>query len=168
MTTELTEDASDALLFFIGALEERLAYLYFIRSRGHAIADLELLDLKTEIFSLNPESEALDVFFELRARLAFLDLEENKQAIKALLYELNNISARMWQEPNHQRPHFHVNYKTEYHASYAVDTFERLAGEMPRKHEKEILNWAADNQENLLATWRSLQAGGDVRGLVTV
>jgi hypothetical protein len=167
MTTELPENASDTLLFIIGALEDRLAYLYFVRSRGHAVADQELSDLRTEIFSLNPKSDALNVFFELRARLAFLGLEENKQAIKALLYDLNNISARMWQEPNHQRPHFQVNYKSEHNASYAVDTLERLAGEMPRKFEKEILDWAAGNQQNLLATWRSLQAGEDVRGLVT-
>jgi hypothetical protein len=41
----------------------------------------------------------------------------------------------MWQEQNHQRPHFHIEYKQEYSASYSVDTMERLAGEMPNRYE---------------------------------
>jgi Domain of unknown function (DUF4160) len=154
--------------FYVGELEERLAYLYFVRSQGHAVTDKELLDLKTEIFSLDPESEALEVFYELRALLAFLDSpNEGPRALKQLLGQVNHVSVRMWPELNHPRPHFHVKRKNEYSASYALDTLERLAGKMPRKIEKIILGWAAREQQTLLDIWKGLQAGEDVRSLIT-
>jgi hypothetical protein len=141
--------------FYVGALEERLAYLYFIRSLGRPVADQDLLDLRTEIFSLDPDSEALEIFYELRALLAFLYSKEEPRAIKQLLGQVNHVCVRMRQEPNHQRPHFHVKHKNEFSASYAVDTLERLAGKAPpRRIEKIILTWAAREQQNLLDIWR--------------
>jgi Domain of unknown function (DUF4160) len=170
MTTELPETASDDAikLFYLGALEERLAYLYLIRSLEHPVADQELLDLRTEIFLLDPESEALEIFYELRALLAFLDNQKNPRPLKQLLGQVDHVYVRMRQEPNHQRPHFHVEHKNEYSASYAVDTLERLAGEAPpRRIEKAILTWAAREQQNLLDIWKGLQAGENVRTLIT-
>ena len=62
----------------------------------------------------------------------------------------------MWQEQNHRRPHFHIKYKGEYSASYSVDTLERLAGEMPKRYEGPILEWASANREFLTANWEQL------------
>jgi Domain of unknown function (DUF4160) len=78
------------------------------------------------------------------------------------------VYVRMRQEPNHQRPHFHVQHKNKYSASYSVDTLERLAGKAPpRRIEKTILTWAAREQQNLLDIWRGLQAGENVRTLIS-
>ena len=71
-------------------------------------------------------------------------------------------------EHNHQRPHFHIEYKQQYSASHAVDTLERMAGDMPKKYEQPILEWAAKYQLSLAATWEHLNAGDDVRGMVIV
>jgi len=59
-----------------------------------------------------------------------------------------------------------TRYKTEHAASYAIDTLELLAGDMPQKYEKPILQWASRNQKSLLLTWNDLKAGKDVRSLV--
>jgi len=71
-------------------------------------------------------------------------------------------------ERNHGRPHFHIEYKREYSASYAVDTLERLAGNMPRKYEKPVLQWASQRQQWLVDTWENLNAGEDVREMILV
>jgi hypothetical protein len=72
----------------------------------------------------------------------------------------------MRKEGNHARPHFHIEYRDLYRASYAVDNFERLVGEIPLKYEKPILDWAVRHQKSLKLTWKKLQAGEDIRELV--
>jgi hypothetical protein len=67
---------------------------------------------------------------------------------------------------NHQRPHFHIEYKREYSASYAIDTLERLAGQMHPKYEEKLLVWAGHNQNLLLEIWDSLKKGNDITDLL--
>jgi hypothetical protein len=62
-------------------------------------------------------------------------------------------------ENNHARPHFHIEYKKEYKASYVIDTLECLAGNMPKRYEKPILEWASTRREKLLEIWEGLNAG---------
>jgi hypothetical protein len=73
-----------------------------------------------------------------------------------LLMRKGAVELRMYKESTHQRPHFHIEYKTEYEASYALDTFEMLAGNMPRRYQDLILPWAIANQSLLLARWENL------------
>ena len=68
----------------------------------------------------------------------------------------------MYQEPNHGRPQFHVDYGKDNHtASYAVDDGERLDGNLPSKYDKAITRWADANRDQLLSTWNDLQSGSD-------
>ncbi len=109
---------------------------------------------------------------QLQHALALADLlsRPNRQdgVIELLLLQLNHTKVRMRPENNHQRPHFHIEYKQLYSASYAVDNFECLAGQMPRKYEDPILKWASERQDALRATWEKLVAGEDVRELIMV
>ena len=97
-------------------------------------------------------------------------VRNHSDLIELLLYKLEPTEAKahMRPEPNHKRAHFHIRYKTMYSASYAVDNLERLSGNMPSMYEKPILEWAKDKRTSLLATWRDLNAGKDVRKFVIV
>ena len=74
----------------------------------------------------------------------------------------------MHAEHNHQRAHFHIEYKQQFSASYAVDTLERLAGDMPNKYEEPVLELVSKYRGSLNATWERLSAGDDVRELVVI
>ncbi len=49
-----------------------------------------------------------------------------------------------------------------------MDTLERTAGDIPKKYEAPVLEWAAKYQQLLAATWERLNAGEDIRELVIV
>lgn len=166
----------DLELFVKSVTHRRLLYLWMLRARGYKIEDEEIARLEVELYpdlqeldgKGNHEISQKDVD-ELQLELSLVDPQPNTGSsfTKATLFRLEHTTVRMRQEGNHARPHFHIQYKNQYHASYAVDNFERLAGNVPEKYEKPILNWAARNQRSLLATWEKLQAGEDVRELVS-
>lgn len=62
-------------------------------------------------------------------------------------------------EPHH-RPHFHANYQ-HWRASFAIDTLERLAGELPRSQNRLVVTWAQLHRDELLDCWERLQKGRD-------
>jgi hypothetical protein len=81
--------------------------------------------------------------------------------LKFLYARKDHVELRMHKEAAHARPHFHIEFKQEFAASYALDSFERLAGYMPRKYEEPMLAVARARQHHLLELWRS--ANGPVR-----
>jgi len=109
---------------------------------------------------------------ELQTIFAQIDLMHcgggQSSFIEFLVLQREHTKVRMRPENNHQRPHFHIEYKQEYSASYAIDNLELLAGYMPRKYEAPILEWARGKQIPLRATWNELVTGKDVRELVIV
>jgi Domain of unknown function (DUF4160) len=95
----------------------------------------------------------------LQHDLAFVDMyTERKQntrsdVLELLLLKKEQLKLKMYQEQNHGRAHFHVDYGTKNHsASYAVDTGERLDGSLPRKYDRAISQWAAKNRDGLFST----------------
>ena len=172
------EHSNEALrLFGLEITKQRVAYLKYIRARGYEIDEDQLLGFEKEIEreenripqgSPRPLTEH-DVA-DLQQQLAFVDLftEDSADYLKALLLKRQHTKVKMRAERNHQRAHFHVEYKREFSASYAVDTLERMAGHMPRRYEDPILEWAAKHQRSLAVTWQSLRAGEDVRELILV
>lgn len=110
---------------------------------------------------------------ELHERLSRIDLldslsrQGNEENIKLTVHKINYAKLKIQPEKNHWRPHFHIEYKQEHSASYAIDSLEKLAGNMPKKYEKPIIDWADEQRENLKATWDKLKAGEDVREFVS-
>ncbi len=111
---------------------------------------------------------------ELHESLSSIDLVDSllsqgneENIIKLTVHKKNYTKLKIQPEKNHCRPHFHIEYKQEYSASYAIDSLEKLAGNMPKKYEKPIIDWAEEKRENLKATWDQLKAGEDVRELVS-
>jgi Domain of unknown function (DUF4160) len=104
----------------------------------------------------------------LQQDLARLDMLKRKPAwvrsrlLEALLTRKEPIKLKMYQEPNHGRPHFHVDYgKVPHSASYALDTCQRIEGDLPTKYDRTISDWARSNSGTLQAAWSSLQSGGN-------
>ena len=109
-----------------------------------------------------------DQLKELQSNLMFADAGDPSPRrsgasiqTEILLFRRQHLVLRMRAEANHQRAHFHIEYKKEHQASYAVDTLEMLAGNMPAKYEREILPWAKRNKKKLFRVWAELNAGND-------
>jgi len=69
---------------------------------------------------------------------------------------VNGTSIRIRFERNHKQPHFHIEYKTEYQASYRLPDCVKLAGHMPKARESEMLNWAKKNSAKLMGEWKQI------------
>ena len=110
---------------------------------------------------------------ELHKRLSRIDLRDsfstqgNEENIELTVHKINYAKLKIQPEKNHWRPHFHIEYKQEHSASYAIDSLEKLAGNMPKKYEQPIIDWADKQRENLKATWDKLKAGKDVKEFVS-
>jgi hypothetical protein len=108
-----------------------------------------------------PVDERLGAFSkELQAKLAEADListtgSSKGRHLEILVARKGHVELRMYKETGHARPHFHIEYKQEYAASYALDSFELLAGYMLRKYAQEVLNLAKAQQGHLLELWAS-------------
>ncbi len=60
-------------------------------------------------------------------------------ALEQLLIKRDNIKIKMYQEKGHSRAHFHIDYGRVNHvASYAVDTGERLDGNLDKKYDRAV------------------------------
>lgn len=57
----------------------------------------------------------------------------NYEALKTLFIRLNYTALKMYREQKHTRPHFHIEYKKQYSASYVIETLEKLSGSIPRQ-----------------------------------
>lgn len=102
----------------------------------------------------------------LQDDLAVIDMLSKKPAnsrsglLEILLKKHEQIKLKMYQEPGHARPHFHVDYGPSNHsASFAVDTGQRIEGSLPSKYDKSIANWTAKNRSAILSAWNELQSG---------
>src|SRR5207253_3171814 len=107
---------------------------------------------------------------ELQRALAFSDNNEDRSKsrpssdpipFELLVARFGHVKVQMYQEHGpHKRPHFHIEYKHEYRASYAIDTLERIAGYMPKQHERPVMEWARTVQSQLANSWEQLYRGG--------
>jgi len=101
---------------------------------------------------------------ELQQALANIDLlhvpsANSSGGMELLLARLGHLVVRIYQEKNHFRPHLHVIYKNEFKASYCLDTLERIVGEMPRRYEKTIQEWAVPRRPKITQVWNDLKTG---------
>ena len=164
--------------FNLAVTRERLQYLRHIRACGHSVDEAEIGRLEAEIQVQEAESPEMakkqamitdDDLNSLQESFAWVDLLSESSGgsnIKLLLIQRDHVKLRMRPEDNHSLPHFHLEYKKLYAASYQINPLRRLAGYMPKQYEEKLSEWITKNQRNLLATWNALKAGEDVRELV--
>jgi Domain of unknown function (DUF4160) len=84
----------------------------------------------------------------------------NAAWMELLIKKLQAIKIRMDGNKNHTRPHVHIDYGKEYHvASYAIDTGDRLVGNLDTKYDRAAREWIAGNRVKLFEAWELMQAG---------
>ena len=107
----------------------------------------------------------------LQRSLAQIDLLTRRSSgsgyLELLLLKIQPLKVKMYKEPNHPRPHLHVDYGKQNHvASYAIDDGTRLAGFLDRKYDAAIREWIAEWNEHLLEVWHRTQAGDDAEAIL--
>lgn len=106
---------------------------------------------------------------ELQDALATIDYYEAVAAMQSakdkginylLLKILQPIKIRMDGNKNHKRPHVHIDYGKQYHvASYAIDTGERIVGNLHRSYDSQVYGWIGKHRSKLFEAWELMQAG---------
>ncbi len=103
----------------------------------------------------------------LQSSLALVDLLTERKSqtseslpIEFLMFRHGHIEVRIEaKEGKHRLPHFHIRFKSEYRASYSIDDCKHLKGEMPRRYQEPILEWARENRDRLKSAWDDAMAG---------
>jgi hypothetical protein len=72
--------------------------------------------------------------------------------------EFFGIVIAMYHE-DHGVPHFHAYYG-EHRAVFACNPVRQLRGHLPRRVRRQVVTWASEHEDELLANWRRVQAGG--------
>lgn len=73
------------------------------------------------------------------------------------------IKVTIYQEPNHGRPHIHIE---EHDASIAIDTGELLAGSCDNVTRGIVKAWILRHKKDLQQLWEIVQRGGEYRPIV--
>jgi hypothetical protein len=63
-----------------------------------------------------------------------------------------------WDDDDHPVPHFHARYGGVW-ASIAIDGPRVLAGQLPRRAQRLVFEWARLHQQELLANWQRARLG---------
>ncbi len=118
------------------------------------------------------KQQLVDSLKGLQESLATIDLinnsSSNNQDIEFLIVKKGHIKLDIRKEKNHNLPHFHILFKRIHEASYKIESLEKLAGDMDRKYEKPMLDWAKNNKEHLLKAWDSINKGGSPPISITI
>lgn len=98
---------------------------------------------------------------KLQHELAYIDMMSGpSDRMRLLICVRQNVKIRMDGNRNHKRPHIHVDYGPEYHtASYAIDTGERLSGNLKKRYDREVRVMIDTTRPNLIKLWNLAQEG---------
>ena len=84
-----------------------------------------------------------------------------------LVMKFERIKVQMFQEPNHGRPHIHIDYgKFRHVASFALDDGDLLAGSLDNASTKVLRAFIEESRTQLETIWHELQEGGDAQAAV--
>jgi hypothetical protein len=134
------------------------------KSRRRAGRQVAIPNSKFNKSIVMANEKILTAIRSLRVRLAKVDERSTRarlasRGIKAkLIQSRDRITLRIYKEKNHRLPHFHIEFKKQYSASYAIATGECLAGDLPKKYEKTMLSWAVENSGLLQREWDKLNS----------
>lgn len=142
----MEDNEPDINLFENVLNHELLLYYWHQRYLGYQV-EQKIDELEAEIYPPIKEGRVPNNLWqkdidELQLLFAVADWETNTNRIfvtKTVFYSRMYTKLIIKPDKNHFRPHFHIHYKDEHKASYAIDTLELLAGTMPKKYEKPIL-----------------------------
>ncbi|EOR4055612.1 DUF4160 domain-containing protein [Escherichia coli] len=112
-------------------------------------------------------------FYELQKLFAQKDLLTDKRRssgggfMEILLVKRQNMKIKIYQEKGHQLPHIHIDYGKQAHAaSYAIQSGDRIEGDLPKKYDSDVSSWLGRNRDKILEIWNALQAGAPYEPLI--
>lgn len=110
--------------------------------------------------SLEEEFEELQRLFAQKDLLTEPRRSSRSGFMEILLVKRKNMKIKIYQEKGHHLPHIHIDYGRQQHAaSYAIETGERIEGDLSKKYDNDVSNWLEQNRDKVLEIWNSLQAG---------
>lgn len=68
-----------------------------------------------------------------------------------IIHQINSIKIKLYFK-DHLPPHFHAQYN-EHEVLIEIRTLEIYAGDLPKKQLKTVLEWAEENQGQLMEIW---------------
>ncbi|MBL0868687.1 DUF4160 domain-containing protein [Pectobacterium carotovorum] len=114
-----------------------------------------------------------DEFDELQKLFALKDLLTEKRRssgggfMEILLVKRKHMKIKIYQEKGHQLPHIHIDYGKQTHAaSYAIESGDRIEGNLPKKYDSDVSSWLGRNRDKILEIWNALQVGAPYEPLI--
>jgi Domain of unknown function (DUF4160) len=124
---------------------------------GPVGGEIEMIDLDEQLAKLRDDFATVD----------WITRPGIPGVIEVVVKKLENIKIKIDGCKNHARPHVHIDYGKEYHAaSYAIDTGERLAGELDGKYDGTVREFIGNCRPGLTEAWRKIQAGENADAIV--
>ncbi|MGJ7462075.1 DUF4160 domain-containing protein [Halomonas sp. MA07-2] len=110
--------------------------------------------------SLDEEFDELQRLFAQKDLLTEPRRPAGNGFMEVLLAKRKNMKIKIYQERGHSLPHIHIDYGRQHHAaSYAIESGERIEGNLSKKYDSDVSSWLERNREKLLKIWNALQAG---------
>ncbi|WP_421636541.1 DUF4160 domain-containing protein [Enterobacter ludwigii] len=112
-------------------------------------------------------------FYELQRLFAQKDLLTEKRRssgggfMEILLVKRQSMKIKIYQEKGHQLPHIYIDHGKQAHAaSYAIQSGDRIEGDLPKKYDSDVSSWLGRNRDKILEIWNALQAGAPYEPLI--
>ncbi|WP_375056814.1 DUF4160 domain-containing protein [Zobellella sp. DQSA1] len=110
--------------------------------------------------SLEEEFDELQRLFAQKDLLTEPRKSSGSGFMEILLAKRKNMKIKIYQEKGHHLPHIHIDYGKQRHAaSYAIESGERIEGDLSKKYDSDVSNWLDRNRDKVLEIWNALQAG---------
>lgn len=110
--------------------------------------------------SLKEEFDELQKLFAQKDLLTEPRRRSRSGIMEILLAKRKNMKIKIYQEKGHHLPHIHIDYGRQQHAaSCAIETGERIEGDLSKKYDNDVSNWLERNRNKVLEIWNSLQEG---------
>lgn len=110
--------------------------------------------------SLEEEFDELQRLFAQKDLLTEPRKSSGSGFMEILLAKRKNMKIKIYQEKGHHLPHIHIDYGKQRHAaSYAIESGERIEGDLSKKYDSDVSSWLDRNRDKVLEIWNALQVG---------
>ncbi|MCP4594939.1 DUF4160 domain-containing protein [Neptuniibacter sp.] len=117
--------------------------------------------------SLEEEFKELQRLFAQTDSLTEQTCSSGSGFMEILLIKRKNMKIKIYQEKGHHLPHIHIDYGRQHHAaSYAIESGERIEGDLPKRYDSDVSSWLDRNRETVLQIWNALQTGSEHKHLL--
>lgn len=150
----ILSDVLDCYLNYLGIEKKKF---YMCSSMVHFLIEKEIIHITDYNFKINKLFNYYGNRDELTVFLVFSFLQGDIWREDKIRYYMNSHEAG-----HHNMPHVHVMVGHEYEASVGILNASILAGNLPPKYEKRIIQKIDNNRQHLLECWNKMTDGMEV------